>query len=370
MIRILYILLLFLTLTASAQEKEDASSDSLHTDVHAALVVITPGETPSTMFGHMAIRMWCPSAGLDYCFTEKIPEWGNDFITGVFRRVREGIIPEETKMFRDDYRKEGRGITEYELKLSLKEKQRLWMLLDKEFEKGLAYDLDYITRGCATIATNMVLGATYERQINLTPYIDKYIEGNTRRDIVLRYIDFNSWNGFIGHSIFGGTPDDEVSGDAKLIMPQDVITVFDAANLIHGKNVICHPTVKAKGDSCFSPLVFAILFLILCFVKTDIIDYPVMALHTFLGLFLCTVVFISNAPGTEWNWLVVVFNPVVSVLFWFRNKNIHWAIVIVTMAFLLFMIIKLDTIFCISQMLIVGGFLIREIYKIINVTQN
>ncbi len=370
MTRILYILLLFLTLTASAQEKEDASSDSLHTDVHAALVVITPGNTPASLFGHMAIRMWCPSAGLDYCFTGKIPEWGNEFVTAVFKRVKLGMIPEETKMFREDYRKEGRGITEYELELTLDEKRRLWMLLDKEVSKGLANDMDYVTHGCGVIATNMVLAAIYERHLYLTTIIDKYIDGNTRREILTRYFDYESWEGFIAHSIYAGCLDEEVRGDAKLIMPQDVITVFGAASLIRGKNVICRPTVKVEDNVYLSPLVFAILFLALCLVRFDMLDYPIKALHTLVGLFMCGVVFVSNAPGTEWNWLVVLFNPIISVLFWLRIKNVHWVLGIVTLALLLFMIIKHDSIFCISQMLIVGGFLIREIYKIINVTKN
>lgn len=367
---ILYIMLLFLTLTANAQNAGTPSDDSLHTDVHAALVVITPGDTPASLLGHIAIRMWCPSAKLDYCFTEKITDWGNEFVTAVFKRVKVGIVPEETKMFREDYRSQGRGITEYELDLTLEEKRKLWMLLDKEVCKGLANDMDYVTNGCAIIATNMVLTAISDRHIDLTTIIDKYIDGNTRREILLRYKGFDSWEGFIGHSIFSGKLDDKVTGDAKLIMPQDVITIFKAANITSGKNVICRPTVKAKDDTYLSPLVFALIFLALCIVRIDIMDYPIMALHTILSLFYFSVVFVSDAPGTEWNWLVIIFNPAISVLFWLRNPKIQWAIGIITLIFMIFMLFKLNSTFCISQLLIVGGYLTRYIYKIYKLTQN
>ncbi|MCR5313736.1 MAG: DUF4105 domain-containing protein [Bacteroidaceae bacterium] len=367
---ILYILLLFFTLSANAQKTESSTDDSLHTDVHAAFVVITPGNTPASLMGHIAIRMWCPSAGLDYCFTGKTPDWGNEFVTAVFKRVKLGIVPEETKMFREDYRCQGRGITEYELELTLQEKQKLWMLLDKEVTKGLVYDMDYIHHGCAIIATNMILAAISDRHIDLTTVIDKYVYGNTRREILLRYNNFYTWEEFIGHSIFGGSLDKEVTGDEKLIMPEDVITVFDAANIIHGKNVICRPTVKAADDIYISPLMFALLFFALCCIRIPILDYPIMALHTLIGAFLCAVVFVSIAPGTEWNWLIILFNPAVSILYWSHNKKIHWILGIIIMNLLLFMIYKINSIFCLSQILIVGGYLIKEIYKIFNLTQN
>lgn len=366
-IRVL-ILLFALCANINAQEADSTSNNSLHDDVHAAFVVISPGDTPGSLLGHIAIRMWCPSAGLDYCFTGKIPDWGNEFVTSVFKKVKLGIIPEETKAFREDYRSQGRGITEYELDLSLEEKQKLWMLLDQDVEKGLAYDMDYIRHGCAIIATNKVLAAISDRHIDLSPIINQCIEGDTRREILLRYKNFDSWEGFIGHSIFGGSVDEYVSGDAKLIMPQDVISVFGAANLIHGSNVICKPSVKAEDDTFLSPMVLAFIFFVLCYVKLDIMDYPIMAIQTLIGLFLCAVVFLSPAPGTEWNWLILAFNPITSVLFWTKNNKIHIALSIVTLTLILYMIYNVNSMFCLSQILIVGGLYVREIYKIYNYT--
>ena len=77
MSRLLTILLLFLSSTAvgAQNEKNDSLETALPTDVYAYYVVVAPGETISSILGHAAIRMVCPSAGLDYCFTIKTPEF-------------------------------------------------------------------------------------------------------------------------------------------------------------------------------------------------------------------------------------------------------------------------------------------------------
>lgn len=363
---ILYILFWLISICSYAQEQTDSTgskNDTLHTDIHAAIVVVTPGNTPACLLGHLAIRMWCPSAGLDYCFTGKIADWGNEFVTSTFKRVKEGLIPEETRMFRDDYRIQGRGITEYELDLTLDEKRKLWMFLDKETSLGLFRDMDYVKHGCATIAVDNILAAISERNLDLNTIIDKCVIGNTRREILLRYKGYDTWEGFIGHSVFGGTPDEEVNGTAKLIMPQDVITVFDTANLVLDRHVICKPSIKAEDSTPFSPIVFGVLFLLICCLKFKVIDYPVMLLQTLIGLLLCTIVFISPAPGTEWNWLIIAFNPIMSVIFWLKKPWINIALCIILMMLMALMIIKINSMFCITHILIIAGLCMRNFYR-------
>ena len=82
------LLSLFLTLTLQAQEEQkDSTQASLPTDVYAYYVVVTPGNTLASLFGHAAIRMSCPSAGLDYCFTIKTPEISDEFFDIIIHRI-------------------------------------------------------------------------------------------------------------------------------------------------------------------------------------------------------------------------------------------------------------------------------------------
>ena len=114
-----YILLSLLALHTKAQQAEaDSTKPALPTDVYAYYIVVTPGNTFTTMLGHAAIRMQCPSAGLDYCFTVKSPEIGNEFTAMTLRTLRAGLVPEKTQQFRHDYESEGRGLTQYKLNLT------------------------------------------------------------------------------------------------------------------------------------------------------------------------------------------------------------------------------------------------------------
>ena len=88
--RVLTILLsLFLSLSVQAQtEKADSAETALPVDVSAYYVEVTPGSTYASVFGHAAIRMSCPSAGLDYCFTIKTPEIKDEFFDLLFGHLR------------------------------------------------------------------------------------------------------------------------------------------------------------------------------------------------------------------------------------------------------------------------------------------
>ena len=54
-------------------------------------------------------------------------------------------------MFRDDYIKDGRGITEYRLNLTLDETRHLWKTLDDQVARQLYLDLDYVNNGCTQV---------------------------------------------------------------------------------------------------------------------------------------------------------------------------------------------------------------------------
>lgn len=151
-----------LCLAAHAQPSADRPSDERTADsltqaaqaedfVQASLLTIGPGSDAITCFGHAAIRMQCPSAGLDYCFTFEMKLADGEawkFFTG---DAKAGFMVAKTDVFLQQYQQQGRGIHEYDLNLRPEEEQRLWRNLDTEVGQDARWDYDFIHRNCGSM---------------------------------------------------------------------------------------------------------------------------------------------------------------------------------------------------------------------------
>ncbi|MBQ9641186.1 MAG: DUF4105 domain-containing protein [Bacteroidaceae bacterium] len=364
-----YLLTLFLALVAMAQGTEaDSAETALPTDVYAYYVVVTPGNTFTSMMGHAAIRMQCPSAGLDYCFTVKSPEIGNEFTAMTLRTLRAGLVPEKTPQFRADYESEGRGLTAYRLNLTLDEVRTLWKLLDNRVSQGLYRNIDYIHNGCAQEMISLLTAAAGEHSVDFDSIANELLPYENRRQILARYMDASQWKGFIGHSLYGGSPDEPVWGVSKLIMPMDVATALQQAGLASQPEVLSEPTL-ADAPTTFSPQLCSLLFLLLCLVPVSVrpFHHVLWALHFLAGLFLVWLVFISKTPGTEWNWFVIPFCPLPFLLRHWAGRRIYFCYSLILLGFLLFMVAGLDRLFFVEQLPVVAGIFIRTTYKSLNI---
>lgn len=107
--------------------------------IHAYLLDISPGKAFYSTFGHEAIRLVCPSKGLDYCYSFEINMKESSKLDVFTRSAKAGYGMIPSAMFLELYRKEGRGVTAYELNLKPKEKQELWRFLDKRVSDGSSW---------------------------------------------------------------------------------------------------------------------------------------------------------------------------------------------------------------------------------------
>lgn len=364
-----YILLSLLALHTKAQQAEaDSTKPALPTDVYAYYIVVTPGNTFTTMLGHAAIRMQCPSAGLDYCFTVKSPEIGNEFTAMTLRTLRAGLVPEKTQLFRHDYESEGRGLTQYKLNLTLEETRHLWQRLDTRVAQGLYRNLDYIHNGCAQEMASEIMAAVQERSINFDAIADELLPYENRRQILARYRNTCTWKGFLGHSLYGGSPDETVKGTDKLIMPLDVASALQKAGLADEPELLSEPTLT-DDTPFFNPFVCAVLLLLLSLipVSTPFTHYILWTLHFLTGLLLAWLILVSKTPGTEWNWFIIPFCPLPFLLLRWTGRRTYRFYSFILLAFIAFMIIHLNKHFFIEQLFIVSSILIRTIYKSFNI---
>ena len=351
---------------------QDLQADSvlpaLPTDVFASYVTVTPGNTFTSMMGHAALRMQCPSVGLDYCFTVKAPEIGNEFTAMTLRTLRAGLVPEETPTFFQDYISEGRGIYESRLNLTLEEARSLWKQLDDEVARGLYQTIDYIHNGCAQRVSSILFAVTEHRLSNIDSVADALLPYENRRQILARYMDTSHWKGFVGHSLYGGTPDEPVYGRAKLIMPLDLQAFLLQTGLASPAVMVAQPALPVEKP-LFSPLMAVVLFLLLCLVPVEIqaIGKALLLLYSLLAFLLCWLVFVSKTPGTEWNWLLIPFNPLPLLLYKWRGRTLYTLYALTLATFLVFMLFNLNRLFFVEQLLLVAGIFVRVIYQLFNI---
>ena len=344
------LLSLFLTLTLQAQdEQKDSTEASLPTDVYAYYVVVTPGNTVASMFGHAAIRMSCPSVGLDYCFTIKTPEIKDELFDILFGHLRMGLVPEETAMFRDDYTKQGRGITEYQLNLTLDESRRLWQALDEQVARGLYWDMDYVNNGCTQVTFDLLYDLMRVRDgLNVDDVIRTALPIQTRRDAVLNCLDPNTWWGFLLHSCYAGPLDEQVSPRRLVVVPADGAKVLEQAGLVLSKEELSRSSVTPLPEQriWFTPLMAAVLFLLLCLVPSRKIDYVTIPLQVALLLLLVALALFSRSSGFGWNWLILALFPLTSPVG------------------IIYMLFHMGSIFSLPQLVVAVAFLIRTLYFI------
>ena len=115
----------------------EAEADSLRqTDgfVTASVLVASPGEEGYSTLGHCALRMECPVYGLDYCFSFEMNTGtaATDYLAFFSGQSPAGFVAMETPVYLQRFKDEGRGIVQYTLNLTPRQKQELWRRLDEK----------------------------------------------------------------------------------------------------------------------------------------------------------------------------------------------------------------------------------------------
>lgn len=332
------IFLFFATLAISAQSEENGISmdDNF---IRASLVIASPGNVLYSCIGHAFIRMECPTHGLDYCFSyesEGVRQKVLKFLSGNLKMEMMAVPTDE---FLSQYRNKGRSVMEYNLNLSIPQKQKLWELLDNSIEAGVNLPYDYMERGCAQSCLRIIEDAiTPIDTLSFFSWPDYFFM--TRRELVRRQMDDYPWNALFLYFLVGTEGDRNVSYKEKVVTPTDLLYVFQHAS-VNGKPMINGSgteLVAGSGDttsnSILSPLGCCLILLaslLLCIWRGWIVCEVVLLCFQFiLGLFMCYLLFFSSLPCTDWNWLVVPFNPFPLLLWhWRRNWMFSYLVVLI-----------------------------------------
>lgn len=296
--------------------------------VTVGLVVCEPDEVLYSTLGHAALHLQCPVFDLDYVFSYESENVRDKIWTFLKGNLKMGMFSIPTDEFLDMYRLSGRGVTEYTINLSPEQEQKLWEVMDNLAAKGANLSYDYFRRGCAKSVVQVIHKALGSGAIHYAPWSDKYTR-RTQRELVRNFITDAPWEEFFMYFLIGIDGDREYPCEQKLIVPTDLVEVWQQATFDNGLPVLAgEPRVllmatRHNEATWCTPLLVSILLLLLAFIPWKTIDYSLLALYTVIGTVMTYLIIFSNLPCTDWNWLIIPFNLLPAVCWHWRR---YWSL--------------------------------------------
>ena len=298
--------------------------------VTASLLVADPGTVLYSVLGHACIRMQCPAYGLDYCFSYEAEDVRRKVLSFLSGNLLMGLYAVPVEEYCDIYRQEGRGVYEYRFNLPIKAKQNLWRVLDEHVEEGKRLPYDYYNRGCAITIVDFVKKALGEMFIVYDASL--YNNTPTARELCIKHSQRALWVQLFALFLVGNEADEPLVGENQLIIPVDLVYAWQKAT-VNGEPLLANePAVLVDGkpqvnDGWFTPMVLAIILLVLSianlFWSRPYFDWLILTAQTLIGCAMTYLIVFSNLCCTEWNWLIIPFNPLLAICWKWRK---HWSL--------------------------------------------
>jgi len=297
--------------------------------VTVSLVVCDPDEVLYSTLGHAALHLQCPIFNLDYIFSYESENVRDKIWTFLKGNLKMGMFGIPTDEFLSVYQMTGRGVREYTIHLSPEQEQKLWEVMDNLAAKGANIPYDYFRRGCAKSVVQVIHKALGTSAIHYAPWDDKYTK-HTMRELGVMFVgDSAPWERFFLFFLVGSEFDKDYPCEQKLIVPTDLVEVWQKATFDSGEpvldsepRILLEATRHNEGTWC-TPLLVSLLLLLLAFVPWKAVDYALLALYTAIGAVMTYLILFSNLPCTDWNWLIIPFN-ILPAIFWYWRK--YWAL--------------------------------------------
>lgn len=306
--------------------------------IRVSLVVCDPSDILYSTLGHACLHLQCPTFDKDFFFSYESEGVRNKVWTFLRGDLKMGMAAWEPNEFLSMYAAEGRGVREYLLHLSPQQEQALWYYMDQRVDMGLNLPYDYFHRGCAKSVVEVVNRALGSHAIQYGAWPERFRE-KTLRELVADFITDSPWNEFILYFLVGTEGDADCALEKKLIIPSDLVEVWQHATIDGHPLLSSEPHVLVETSAStsasaftfasistwFTPLLVAILLLLVSWWT----PWPMLVVQTLLGLMLCYLVGFSDLPCTHWNWLIIPFNPLPIILWhWRRYWALPWAAIL------------------------------------------
>lgn len=309
--------------------------------VTASILISSPGKELFFALGHCGLRLQCPSKGLDYCFSFSTivppgPEFNLLLLSGKMKAGYEALPYDE---YLDTFRKDGRGVVEYPLNLTLSEERELWRKMDNLMMKGPTMKFDFQQSNC-TSTLYRAIGSVMEREKIDYPRVG-LLAHDARYALEEIYVGV-PWLEFLAFTMLAKHGGDGQWPIIALLNPklwQELLPQTDIVGLDGSRRPVLaeepiqllplltdYKPVPLTPNRFFGFLLFAAIVLTLFewlfrwHLPAGIYDLVLAVLYTLFSLYLfyasCFQVF-----GVVWNPFFIIFNPLYLIIWlWGRRK--------------------------------------------------
>ena len=295
--------------------------------VKASILVATPSNVLYSCAGHTGIRMQCPHYDLDVVYTYESESVMSHMLTFLMGGLKMGMTSVPTEKMLSGYGSVGRGITEYPLNIPLDKRKILWHYLDGKVAEGMSHSMGSIEKGCAFSTLRAIQTAILPDTLSFGKWDEKFFK-KSRRTLLGDRISGFPWNRFVIFSFASTEMDQPCTVINKLLIPADVIDVLSKTKLngqllLGPAKIIVPQTVVSKEKIWLTPMMIACFLLLLavvsCFGLQRTISYIFLALQSAGGFLMVSVLFFSTLPCTGFSWLLIPFNPLPLLLWYWRR---------------------------------------------------
>lgn len=311
----------------------EAEADSLRqTDgfVTASMLVASPGEEGYSALGHCALRMECPTYGLDYCFSYEVNTGLalTDYLRFFSGNAPAGFIAMETKYYLERFEEQGRGVVQYTLNLNPQQKQELWRRLDENMMEGISTQFDFLFHNCTSMCLAAVKNQLLDERMEVREWPE--VMRHSAAFACLNHTRFMPWMQFVLMTIMGNEAD-KAKPKEQCVAPEVIGEVMNHAVIVDangterpallGQPKQLLPQTLIVRPTRFTPLLLAVLLLVLVLLITAsewlggwrraarIADVVLLKVQALLGVVLLYLVLVSNLFGQYWNWCLLIFTP-------------------------------------------------------------
>lgn len=311
--------------------------------VTASLLIASPGEAIYSQLGHAALRMECPVHNLDYCFSFEEEAGMGGIMKFFVGRTDAHMMAVPTAEFLKGFRHDGRQVTQYELNLTLHEKQELWRLLDNDYVDEDMRHFNFLQNNCSSVSLMAIENVVVDETIDFNGWPEQFKLNNGG---ILKYQTHQwPWLQFWSLTFLGTEGDISWDNDRRLgpgllvpVMKKAMIVAKDGSKraIVLNEKQLMPLVNEFKATSLTPTWVFGMMLLVVVLITFAqlkwklkwlgrVLDVLLMVLVTAAGLFLIYTSFVSGLFGTHWNWYLIVFNPLPLViwLIWRRCKGFY-----------------------------------------------
>lgn len=211
------------------------NAQQLSQQARVSIITCADGEEIYSTFGHSAIRISDPIKGLDYVFNYGVfdfnaPDFLWNFVTGkpLYR-----INCKNVDNFLLEYQYYNRSVKEQVLDLSLRQKQKVFYLLQENLlPENVNYVYDYFLNNCSTKVDSLFKIALSD-SLELNIDIEKHRNKGFRGMIEPHLQGSMQWDKFGIDLIVGYKDDIEVSAEKTMFLPKNLYSIYDSAKVFN-----------------------------------------------------------------------------------------------------------------------------------------